>query len=135
MLRRLARPSTKVRLHTGVNARKSSSGHCRSPITSPVDSGIAENRTKISFRPLASVWSTPSTALTLNNGADFLAFAVPTMMGEVRRHFRDYGWAVKVPRRLKDLQGQMVKARGALSQETRARADCDGDRQTSRHRP
>jgi RNA polymerase sigma-B factor len=52
-----------------------------------------------------------------DNGADFLAFAVPTMMGEVRRHFRDYGWAVKVPRRLKDLQGQIVKARGALSQE------------------
>lgn len=52
-----------------------------------------------------------------DNGADFLAFAVPTMMGEVRRHFRDFGWAVKVPRRLKDLQGQMVKARGALSQE------------------
>jgi RNA polymerase sigma-B factor len=52
-----------------------------------------------------------------DNGAAFLAFAVPTMMGEVRRHFRDYGWAVKVPRRLKDLQGQMVKARGALSQE------------------
>nr|WP_006246017.1 SigB/SigF/SigG family RNA polymerase sigma factor [Mycolicibacterium tusciae] len=51
------------------------------------------------------------------NGAQFLAFAVPTMMGEVRRHFRDYGWAVKVPRRLKDLQGQMVKARGALSQD------------------
>ena len=52
-----------------------------------------------------------------DNGAEFLAFAVPTMMGEVRRHFRDYGWAVKVPRRLKDLQSQMVKARGALSQE------------------
>ncbi|BBY90557.1 RNA polymerase sigma factor SigF [Mycobacterium gallinarum] len=51
------------------------------------------------------------------NGADFLAFAVPTMMGEVRRHFRDYGWAVKVPRRLKDLQSQIVKARGALSQD------------------
>ena len=52
-----------------------------------------------------------------DNGAEFLAFAVPTMMGEVRRHFRDYGWAVKVPRRLKDLQGQMVRARAALSQE------------------
>ncbi|MCV7300716.1 SigB/SigF/SigG family RNA polymerase sigma factor [Mycobacterium barrassiae] len=51
------------------------------------------------------------------NGSDFLAFAVPTMMGEVRRHFRDYGWAVKVPRRLKDLQSQMVRARGELSQE------------------
>jgi RNA polymerase sigma-B factor len=38
------------------------------------------------------------------------------MMGEVRRHFRDYGWAVKVPRRLKDIQRQLVQARGELSQ-------------------
>ena len=52
-----------------------------------------------------------------DHGADFLAFAVPTMMGEVRRHFRDYGWAVKVPRRLKDLQSQLVRARAELSQE------------------
>ncbi|WP_083410835.1 SigB/SigF/SigG family RNA polymerase sigma factor [Mycolicibacterium rutilum] len=52
-----------------------------------------------------------------DNGANFLSFAVPTMMGEVRRHFRDYGWAVKVPRRLKDLQGQLVKARAELSQQ------------------
>lgn len=52
-----------------------------------------------------------------DNGADFLSFAVPTMMGEVRRHFRDHGWAVKVPRRLKDLQSQLVKARGELSQD------------------
>jgi RNA polymerase sigma-B factor len=49
-------------------------------------------------------------------GAEFLSFAVPTMMGEVRRHFRDYGWAVKVPRRLKELQPQMVRARAELSQ-------------------
>ncbi|MGV0791447.1 SigB/SigF/SigG family RNA polymerase sigma factor [Mycolicibacterium sp. XJ1819] len=52
-----------------------------------------------------------------DNGAEFLSFAVPTMMGEVRRHFRDHGWAVKVPRRLKDLQSQLVKARSELSQE------------------
>lgn len=51
------------------------------------------------------------------NGADFLSFAIPTIMGEVRRHFRDYGWAVKVPRRLKDLQAQLVKARAELSQQ------------------
>lgn len=51
------------------------------------------------------------------NGADFLSFAIPTIMGEVRRHFRDYGWAVKVPRRLKDLQGQLVKVRAELSQQ------------------
>ena len=52
----------------------------------------------------------------VETGSDFLSFAVPTMMGEVRRHFRDHGWAVKVPRRLKDLQRQLVQARGELSQ-------------------
>ena len=52
----------------------------------------------------------------VDNGAEFLSFAVPTMMGEVRRHFRDHGWAVKGPRRLKDLQRQLVQARGELSQ-------------------
>jgi len=52
----------------------------------------------------------------VDTGSDFLSFAVPTMMGEVRRHFRDHGWAVKVPRRLKDLQKQLVQARGELSQ-------------------
>src|ERR1700738_2295824 len=49
-----------------------------------------------------------------DNGADFLAFAVPTIMGEVRRYFRDFGWAVKVPRRLKELQPQLVKAHEEL---------------------
>jgi RNA polymerase sigma-B factor len=52
----------------------------------------------------------------VDNGADFLAFAVPTVAGEVRRHFRDRGWAVKVPRRIKDLQAQLNNARGELSQ-------------------
>lgn len=53
----------------------------------------------------------------VDNGSDFLAFAVPTMMGEVRRHFRDYGWAVKVPRRVKDMQLQLGRARAELSQQ------------------
>jgi RNA polymerase sigma-B factor len=52
----------------------------------------------------------------VDKGAEFLSFAVPTMMGEVRRHFRDYGWAVKVPRRVKELQPQLIKARAELSQ-------------------
>ena len=51
------------------------------------------------------------------NGATFLSFAVPTMMGEVRRHFRDHGWSVKVPRRMKELQTQLNRARDDLSQE------------------
>jgi RNA polymerase sigma-B factor len=36
-------------------------------------------------------------------GADFLSFAVPTITGEVRRYFRDATWALRVPRRLKEL--------------------------------
>jgi RNA polymerase sigma-B factor len=52
----------------------------------------------------------------VDNGADFVSFAVPTMMGEVRRHFRDHGWAVKVPRRVKELQPQLIRARAELSQ-------------------
>jgi RNA polymerase sigma-B factor len=50
------------------------------------------------------------------NGADFLAFAVPTMMGEVRRYFRDHGWSVKVPRRMKELGPQLIRAGSELSQ-------------------
>jgi len=51
-----------------------------------------------------------------DNGADFLAFAVPTIMGEVRRYFRDHGWSVKVPRRMKELGSQLNSARDDLSQ-------------------
>ncbi len=53
----------------------------------------------------------------VDNGAEFLSFAVPTMMGEVRRHFRDHAWAVKVPpRAVKDLQSRVNKASGKLAQ-------------------
>lgn len=51
-------------------------------------------------------------------GNDFLAFAVPTIMGEVRRHFRDAGWPMRVPRRLKDLHLRIGKAIDELSQRT-----------------
>ncbi|MFD0363058.1 RNA polymerase sigma factor SigF [Nocardia sp. GCM10030253] len=49
-------------------------------------------------------------------GAPFLAFAVPTIMGEVRRHFRDHTWSVRVPRRLKDIQQSIGPAIETLSQ-------------------
>ena len=52
-----------------------------------------------------------------NKGAEFMAFAVPTIMGEVRRHFRDHGWSVQVPRRLKELGSQLRTAREELSHE------------------
>jgi RNA polymerase sigma-B factor len=41
---------------------------------------------------------------------------VPTIMGEVRRHFRDNSWSVKVPRRLKELHLRLGAATADLSQ-------------------
>jgi RNA polymerase sigma-B factor len=49
-------------------------------------------------------------------GSDFVSFAVPTIMGEVRRHFRDNSWSVKVPRRLKELHLRLGSATADLSQ-------------------
>ncbi|WP_020668811.1 SigB/SigF/SigG family RNA polymerase sigma factor [Amycolatopsis nigrescens] len=49
-------------------------------------------------------------------GSDFLSFAVPTVMGEVRRHFRDTGWLLRVPRRLKELHLSISTASTTLSQ-------------------
>ncbi|SNR83418.1 RNA polymerase, sigma 28 subunit, SigD/FliA/WhiG [Haloechinothrix alba] len=49
-------------------------------------------------------------------GTDFLSYAVPTVMGEVRRHFRDSSWTMRVPRRLKELHQEVSAASGTLSQ-------------------
>lgn len=43
-------------------------------------------------------------------GSSFVAFAIPTMMGEVRRHFRDHGWSMHVPRRIKDRHVALSRA-------------------------
>lgn len=42
-----------------------------------------------------------------SKGIPFAGFAVPTITGELRRHFRDHTWAVKVHRRAKDLHVRM----------------------------
>jgi len=49
-------------------------------------------------------------------GSDFASFAVPTIMGELRRHFRDNSWSVKVPRRMKELHLQIGTASAEMSQ-------------------
>lgn len=52
-----------------------------------------------------------------HRGVDFLSYAVPTIMGEVRRHFRDTGWAVRMPRRLQELHLSVSSAIARLSQD------------------
>lgn len=41
-------------------------------------------------------------------GAGFAAYAVPTIAGEVKRHFRDCGWAVRPPRRLQEFRARLA---------------------------
>ncbi|WP_067690422.1 SigB/SigF/SigG family RNA polymerase sigma factor [Nocardia jejuensis] len=49
-------------------------------------------------------------------GASFLGFAIPTIMGEVKRYFRDTGWAVRVPRRTKEVHLKITRGAPVLAQ-------------------
>jgi RNA polymerase sigma-B factor len=48
-------------------------------------------------------------------GTDFSSFATPTILGDRRRHFRDRGWSVRVPRRLQELRLDINRARDQLT--------------------
>ncbi|MEW6583641.1 MAG: SigB/SigF/SigG family RNA polymerase sigma factor [Actinomycetota bacterium] len=50
-----------------------------------------------------------------SKGADFRSFAAPTILGELRRHFRDRAWAMRVPRGLKDDYARVTAAVEALT--------------------
>ncbi|BBH17430.1 RNA polymerase sigma factor SigF [Nocardioides baekrokdamisoli] len=49
-------------------------------------------------------------------GSDFLSFAVPTIRGELKRHFRDRGWVVRPPRAVQELCPRIVDASSLLTQ-------------------
>jgi RNA polymerase sigma-B factor len=49
-------------------------------------------------------------------GREFLRYAVPTIKGEIRRHFRDAGWTVRPPRRIQELQARLWAADAELMQ-------------------
>jgi RNA polymerase sigma-B factor len=45
-----------------------------------------------------------------DRGNDFLTYAVPTIRGEIKRHFRDHGWTIRVPRRIQETQSELFRA-------------------------
>jgi RNA polymerase sigma-B factor len=49
-----------------------------------------------------------------SKGYEFTSFATPTIIGEIKRYFRDKGWAIKVPRRLKEISAQISPAKEYL---------------------
>jgi RNA polymerase sigma-B factor len=52
----------------------------------------------------------------ISKGFEFSTFATPTIVGEIKRHFRDKTWAVRVPRRLQELGASVTKATNELTQ-------------------
>ena len=53
----------------------------------------------------------------LEREVEFSTYATPTIVGELKRHFRDKGWAVRVPRPLQELHLELTKVVGHLGQE------------------
>jgi RNA polymerase sigma-B factor len=52
----------------------------------------------------------------LGRGVEFSTYATPTIVGEIKRHFRDKGWAIRVPRRLQEMKLSLNKSTAELSQ-------------------
>ena len=52
-----------------------------------------------------------------DRGLEFTTYATPTIMGEIKRHFRDKGWSVRVPRRLQELSAKINQVTDDLTKE------------------
>jgi RNA polymerase sigma-B factor len=53
----------------------------------------------------------------LEREVEFSTYVTPTVVGELKRHFRDKGWAVRVPRRLQELHLELTEIVGSLGQD------------------
>ena len=52
-----------------------------------------------------------------DRGVEFSTYATPTILGEIKRYFRDKGWAIRVPRRLQELRMSISAITGEMSQD------------------
>lgn len=50
-----------------------------------------------------------------DRGLEFTTYATPTILGEIKRHFRDKGWSVRIPRRLQELSAKVNQATDILT--------------------
>jgi len=67
------------------------------------------------LRQVAALALTKATrGYDVTTGHDFLSYAVPTIRGELRKHFRDHGWMIRPPRRIQELQARINTAEAEL---------------------
>lgn len=52
----------------------------------------------------------------ISKGYEFSSFATPTIIGEIKKHFRDKGWVIRVPRRIQELSQKINLVRNTLNQ-------------------
>src|SRR6188472_4815987 len=68
------------------------------------------------LRQVAALALTKATrGYDVTTGHDFLSYAVPTIRGELRKHFRDHGWMIRPPRRIQAQQARISVAESELS--------------------
>ena len=75
------------------------------------------SRSTTSSRSRRSGCSRPSTASTSTARCKFATFAVPTIAGEIKRHFRDRGWMLRVPRDVQELNARLTRTRETLTRD------------------
>ena len=61
----------------------------------------------------------------VSKGYEFSSFATPTIVGEIKRYFRDKGWVIRVPRRIQELSKKVNLARSSLAQELQRQPTVD----------
>ncbi len=90
---------------------------CRSSARSPSATPAAASRSRTSCRSGALGLIKAVDRFDVDRGVEFSSYAVPTIVGEIRRHFRDKAWAMHVPRRLKELSVRLSRVLDDLTTE------------------
>ena len=81
-----------------------------SPAPSPGATTTGAWRPTTSTRPRTLALVRAVQGFDPGRGHDFLAYAIPTIRGEIKRHFRDQGWTIRPPRRVQETQREIHRA-------------------------